>query len=113
MARTVKRKSVNKRPSGRPKSHKRTKSQSGGKSRKSKQSRKSRKSRKQSRKSRKQMGGKKRKTRRQSGGDGYFLDLEQARVGGQAVRQGYSECCPPAFQDNQVVKTSDGQAYCS
>lgn len=77
-------------------------------------SRKSYKKSKRTRRSsrRKQMGGKKRR-HRQSGGDGYFLDLEQAHIGGQAVRQGYSECCPPAFQDGHVVRTDAGQAYCA
>ncbi len=38
-----------------------------------------------------------RKTKKQSGGNGYYLDLTNSVSLGQPVRQGYSECSPPIF----------------
>lgn len=50
---------------------------------------------------------------KQNGGDGYFYDLADSIIPGQPARVGYSECCPPAFDNGQVIRTDTGQQYCS
>jgi hypothetical protein len=78
------------------------------KSRKSNRS-KPRKSRKS--KSRKSRKSKSRKSKSKKGG-GYTLQVEGPTVGGQPPRMGYSECCPPLYQNGNVAYNANGNRMC-
>ena len=53
-----------------------------------------------------------RHTKRQSGGDGYLLDIFGPKVGGLPQNYRYSSCCPPLYQDGKIAFDGKGNQMC-
>jgi len=51
------------------------------------------------------------RTQKKQKAGGFTHNLAQP-VGGQMERVGYSECCPPVYNNNQMVMESSGQPMC-